>query len=194
MVDAVYSIALRRYRGWAFAISSDAELRLVRIRDEDELDSEQAAGLRNTLPTSMQELSEFLSKAAAWEETDLTKCEGASAHLLQFPAQRGEAFWSEKELQWAPGFVPKPESDTIIVTADGDGITVRARSVEDVGSPKRLLSSGFVFYDQNNGGEAYDWAIKMEEIVRPCLKPSESTPPWEKVLAANLSAQPLVPE
>ena len=185
LVDAVYSIALRRGAGWAFAIDRNAQMRLVRRRERDEIDPAAAARLFNWLPTSMAESAEAIAALYVFEEADLTRCKGALAQLRAFPMQRGVPFWNERELDWVSG-KSEPKSDTIIVTADGDGVFVRARGVPDQGRPvMKSVDGPFVVYDQRNGGEGYDWAKAMVEVARPCLKPSTATPPWEKLLAAE---------
>ena len=205
LVDVTYSIALRPFSGWAFAIDEKAHLRLVRMREEDEIDPKLAKKFENALPTSLAETAEAITIGAAWEEADLTQCNGAIAHLLDFPAQKPTKLWDEEVLKWAPDYIPPIETDAILVTADGFGVSVRARGitnpikVDDEGQPyEDLESPAFVIYNQRNGGEGYDWALAMEKVVRPCLKPSEATPPWGKVLAANPSqpesGEPTTPE
>lgn len=194
LVDVTYSKALRRYDGWAFAINEKAQLRMVRMRAEDEIDPQAMKKFKDILPTTLAETAPLVTFTAAWEDADLTKCDGAIEHLLNFPAQKGGQFWSEKELEWMPDYEPRERDGTFIVTADGDSVILRARSVEDAGAPTvRLQSPGYAIYDQSNRGLGYDWAMEMDEIVRPCLKPSEAVPPWEKVLAANPSEPPTKP-
>lgn len=192
LVDVTYSIALRPFSGWAFAIDEKAQLRMVRMRGEDEVKQKLAERYENVLPTTLAETAEAITFGAAWEEADLTQCKGAIAHLLDFPAQKPTKLWDEEVLEWAPDYKPTPEPDYLIVTADGNGVAVRARGirnpikVDDEGTPYDDADDpSFVVYNQGNGGEGYDWALEMEKIVRPCLKPSDAAPPWEKVLAAN---------
>jgi len=185
LVDAVYSIALRRFQGWAFAIHQDGRVRMVRQRDESALSSDERQMLEDSFPTTFEETVDEIRVAWSFEETDLMSCEGAVAHMLKFPAQTKGAFWSERELPWAPDFVAPRSKDTMLVTADGDGVYVRARSVEDPGAPFRFKGPGFLVYDQHNSGAAYDWAKSMADILEPCLKPSDDMPPWEKLLVAE---------
>lgn len=185
LVDVVYSIALRRDSEWAFAIDRNAQMRLVRQREKDEIDPTDAARFARWLPTSMAEAAEAIAALYVFEETDLTRCKGALAHLRAFPMQRNAPFWSERELDWVAG-KGEAESNAIIVTADGDGVFLRARGVPDRGRPVMRLGEGpVVIYDQRNGGEGYEWAKAMEKAARPCLKPSTATPPWEKLVAAE---------
>lgn len=185
LVDAVYSIALRRGAGWAFAIDRKAQMRLVRPREGDEIDPAAAARFLDWLPTSLADSAEAVAALYVFEEADLTRCEGALAQLRAFPTQRGTPFWSERELDWMAG-KGAPEGGDMILTMDGDSVFVRARGVPDQGRPVRKPVDGpDVVYDQHNGGEGYDWAKAMAEVARPCLKPSSATPPWEKLLAAE---------
>ncbi len=185
LVDAVYSISLRRSSEWAFAIDRNAQMRLVRRRERDEIDPADAARFVSWLPTSMAESAEAIAALYVFEEADLTRCKGALARLRAFPMQRGVPFWSERELDWVAG-KGEPESNSFMVTADGDGVFLRARGVPDQGRPVMRLGEGpVVIYDQHNGGEGYEWAKAMEKAARPCLKPSTATPPWEKLVAAE---------
>ncbi|MEP0189525.1 MAG: hypothetical protein ABJP70_02385 [Erythrobacter sp.] len=205
LVDVTYSIALRPFSGWAFAIDEKAQLRLVRMRAKDEIDPKLAKKFESALPTSLAATAEAITIGAAWEEADLTQCKGAIAHLLDFPAQKPKQLWDEEMLEWAPSYKPRADPDYLIVTADGDGVLVRARAitnsvkVDDEGKPYEVMSNPpFVIYNQSNRGAGYDWALEMEKIIGACLKPSATTPPWEKVLAANPSApesgEPTTPE
>lgn len=158
----------------------------------DEVKQEIAERYENVLPTTLASTAETITFGAAWEEADLTQCKGAIAHLLDFPAQKPTKLWDEEVLEWAPDYKPTPEPDYLIVTAHGNGVAVRARGirnaikVDEEGTPYKVLGDpAFVVYNQSNRGEGYDWALEMEKIVRPCLKPSDTVPPWEKVLAAN---------
>ena len=194
LADAIYSAALNPYQDWAFAINEDAQLQMVRMREDEELTEAQIAKYSNFLPTSLAEQTELLSETWAFEEADLTSCDGAIAHLLKFPAHQG-SFWSAKELKWMPGYTPRPEPDAILVSTDGYSIYLRGRGVEDSqgvdqdGEPfEDLKAPAYVVYDQSNGGAGYDWALAMETIVRPCLKASSVVPPWEKLLAATDAA------
>ncbi|QDH33394.1 hypothetical protein [Porphyrobacter sp. YT40] len=185
LVDAHYTVALLRYDGWAFAIDREARMRMVRRKDERELEDADIAKLVSWLPTSPAEAAELIPHLYAFEEADLTTCPGGLAQLRAFPMQRGAPLWNERELDWVAG-KSEPKSDAIIVTADGDGVFLRARGVPDRGRPvMRFIDGPVVIYDQRNGGEGYDWAKAMAEIARPCLKPSTATPPWEKLLAAE---------
>jgi len=185
LVDVVYSIALRRYGGWAFAIDRNAQMRLVRPRTDDEIDKAAAKRFVSWLPTSLAETAEPLPVFYVFEEADLTRCKGAIAQLKAFPMQRGEPLWSGKELDWVSGKA-EPAGDDLLITADGDGVLVRARGVPRRGRPLRSVGEPIIVYDQWNYGDAYEWAKAMEKAARPCLKPSTATPPWEKLVNANI--------
>lgn len=186
LVDAVYSIALRRHAGWAFAIDRDARIRMVRLKGPGEIGNEYSERYRMWAPTSLAETAEPISAFWAFEEADLKHCKTAFAHLRKFPAQRGMSFWNERQLGWVSDTVrPSEDGDVIIVTADGDHTFVRARGAPDNGRPIRMIGAPLLVYDQSNGGEGYDWAKTMAELARPCLKPSTATPPWEKLLVAE---------
>jgi len=185
LVDAVYSIARRPYGGWAFAIDRDAQMRMVRPRLKREIDPAAEQRFASWLPTSLAEAAEPLSAFYIFEEADLTQCKGAIAQLRAFPMQRGAPLWSERELGWEPG-KKRPDSDVIIVTADGDSVFVRARGVPDQGGAGRSVGAASVVIDQSNGGKGYDWAKAMAEAARPCLKPSAAPPPWDKLLRAGI--------
>lgn len=197
LVDVTYSIALRRFSGWAFAIDEKAHLRMVRQRSEDEVDPKLAEKFGNVLPTSLAATAEAITVGVVWEEADLSQCKGAIAHLLDFPAQKPKQLWDEEVLEWAPNYKPSADPEYLIVTADGDGVSVRARGitnrvkVDGEGKPYEVFGAPpYVIYNQSNRGVGYDWALDMEEIVRPCLTASTAAPPWEKVLAANPAEPP----
>jgi hypothetical protein len=160
-------------------------MRLVRRRERDEIDPADAARFVSWLPTSMAESAEAIAALYMFEEADLTQCKDALAQLRAFPMQRGVPFWNERELDWVSG-KSEPKSDAIIVTADGDGVFVRARGVPDQDRPvMKSVDGPVVVYDQRNSGDAYEWAKAMEKVARPCLKPSAAIPPWEKLVAAE---------
>lgn len=187
LVDAVYSAALNPTNGWAFAIDQDARFRIVRPKTEEEFDRSLAERYLKRLPITLAETAEFIPMSWKFEEADLRTCDGAIAHLLSFPSQRSSTFWDESELEWAPGFKKKREKQNRFGILDGDGVFVRAREVLDRGSTNMSLEPGFVVYDQYNGGDGYDWAIEMERIARPCLRPTEATPPWQMYADAEAS-------
>ena len=193
LVDAFYSIALRRGYGWAFAVNEDAILRMVRRKGKDEIAPEALERYIWWMPTSMAETAEALKVQWTFQEADLTKCGGAIAHLRAFPAQGRPRLWDERALEWSPDYEERPKSENMYITLDGDGVFVRAKEVLDQRSLKRIAEPSFVVYQQWNGGAGYDWAKRMEQIVRPCLKPSEATAPWEMYLTAAASAGSDVP-
>lgn len=184
LVDAVYTIALRRHAGWAFAVDRNAQMRMVRLKEERTIDPAASKRYELWAPTSLAETAEPIPAFWTFEEADLTQCKGALKQLRAFPMQRGSPLWSEWELGWLSGKT-EPVGDEIIVTADGDRFFVRARGVPYRSRPPRLIGAPSVVYDQWNGGEGYHWAEAMAEAARPCLKPSAATPPWEKLLAAE---------
>lgn len=159
-------------------------MRMVRPRQKGEIDPAAEDRLGSWLPTTTAEAATPLSTFYIFVEADLAQCEGALAKLRAFPLQRGVPLWSERELDWVSG-KKRPKSDLIIVTADGGGVFVRARGVPDLGDPAESTGAAAVVYSQSNGGEGYEWAKAMAEVARPCLKPSNATPPWEKLVGAN---------
>jgi hypothetical protein len=197
LVDAVYQVALRRYdKGWAFAIDMDCrqpspgcapKLRMVSFKPQEKIDKAQAGDIKDLLPTSVAEVVRLLRVVADWREADLRSCKGAMAHLLAFPPQKGGAFWHPRYVRWLRGDEPSP-SDEIIVTTDGSGVHLRARSQGDPEDAAMAVGGGSVIYDEWNQGEGYLWARKMAEIVEPCLVPSMAPPPWEKALEPNNAA------
>ena len=131
LVDVFYSISLRRGLGWAFAINEDAALRIVRRKSNDEIPPELLDKYGWWMPTTLEETAEQISVFWSFEEADLSDCAGGIEHLRNFPAQKGSPLWEERALEWSPDFVDESESDRLIVTADGDGVFVRAKGVRD---------------------------------------------------------------
>ena len=181
LVEARYSIALNVFGGWAFAINPDAQLRLVRVKDDEEISEQEKAKTEDLLPTSVADTFEVAQAVGAFEEADLRSCEGAIAHLLAFPGQKARPLWNPKELPWGPQHDPAPAPKTLTITLDGDSVVVRARGV--IGPNAAPVPQ--VSYAQSNGGDVYDWAKRMKAIVTPCLKPSEAVPPWAQFLDAQ---------
>lgn len=192
LVDAVYMIALRRHGGWAFAVKlvcppgeaqTDAQcapkLRMVRPRKPQELSPQDLKIARTMLPTTREEVAAFLRLAVRWDEADLRSCEGALNQLLALPAQRGRQLWHPGYVGWLKGRVPK-RPEEMIVTADGSGVYVRARSVSDPSALRPGLGAVDVVYSQWNGGEGMAWALDMAKVVQPCLKPATAPAPWDR--------------
>ncbi len=191
IVDAFYSVELRHYGGgWAFAVQKLCDtdmkrvqrcrtvLRMISPRPSSEISPEDRHTVDALYPTNPEEVARELSITANWREADLGQCAGAVEHLLSFPGY-GEKLWTAQDVRDIRG-IPKTlskdaESDEIVITADGDGVFLRAS-----GSDGRI-----VVYSEANGGEAYDWAKEMAVIVEPCLKPSAALPPWQAILNAE---------
>jgi hypothetical protein len=194
LVDVVYEVALRRYSGgWAFAIdmvcsdnrleapqSCAPKLRMVTFRKPGEIDPALEKRLKKLLPTSPDEVVVILRASAKWEEVDLRSCKGALDQLLAFPAQTGKPIWHPVFAEWLRGNIPKT-SDELIVTADGDGVTIRATPAGDPRETITANEKSQVVMEQWNGGEGYDWALKMAEVIRPCLRPASSPAPWDRI-------------
>lgn len=187
LVDAVYAVALRRFGGgWSFAVDivcpaaspddCSPKLRMVRPRRRDEVDQATQDSVLGFLPTSRSEVASDLRISMAWEEADLRTCPGAVRHLLDFPGRERDEIWGRRLIEQIRGEEPRPSRDTssdvIIVTADGDSVFMRA------GSNPTLI------YDQWNGGDGYDWVLRMAEIVMPCLEPATEPAPWDKIVGA----------
>ena len=217
LIDARYTISLRRYSGWTFVIQmyctaprvlKNAEdvwienenwrescapiLRMVSIKpyspeNSYDVDTE-ILSTPISLPTNMSEMALELDTILDWRETNLWYCKLALDHLLNFPNQV-KFSWHEKYSQWLKGDIPK-ERLPLHVTADGDKIILRAKGV---GNPELnvLSSNQHIIFVQNNRGRGYDWAKKMYKLVEPCLRPSKATPPWQKVLDAEKKKQVL---
>lgn len=198
LVDAVYQVARIKYGGgWAFAVdmvctgdrpkalqSCAPKLRLVSARKPDEIDPETRKRLDSLLPTTRAEVAFQLGATFRWDEADLRSCTGAIDQLLAFPAQSGTSIWHPRYALWLRGH-PVKRSDEIVVTADGDGVSIRASGVGDPGAPISATGKSQVVYEQWNGGAGYDWALKMAKVVQPCLRPATSPTPWDRMLAAR---------
>jgi len=75
------------------------------------------------------------------------------------------------------------------MTLDGDSVFLRATIGIDPAANQLKGHSEKVIFQNANGGRGYDWARSTVKIVEPCLRPSTSTPPWEKVLAYELARE-----
>lgn len=143
-----------------------------------------------SLPTSLEDTAKNLIPLVMWREANLRSCIGAIDHLVNFPPQNKHAIWHKKYEWWLYGKTPR-SPDEIIITADGDGVLVRAQSKDDPESKTSYEDGQYVTYYQSNGGRGYDWAKKMYKLVEPCLNASNATPPWQKVLDAEKKRQVL---
>jgi len=187
LVDAVYTVALRRFSlGWAFAIDfvcpadrrdTPAQcrpvLRTVRIGAMNR-DAAQAPQWRDFLPVSRAETARLVASEGLWREADLRSCPGAMKHLLTLPAQRGQV-WDRDTLDRLTGH-GRASPDDIVVTADGDGVLLRVRGAAGTDFQANGIS---VVYRQWNGGDGYVWAKRMADIVQPCLVAPRVAPPWQ---------------
>ncbi|MEP7348663.1 MAG: hypothetical protein ABI668_01785 [Sphingorhabdus sp.] len=204
LLDAVYSVALRRFGGgWGFAVqiacpderSMEAgecgpKLRMVSFRKRDGIDPQLAAAEDDSLPTTKEEVAAKIRVIAKWEQADLQMCRGAIDQLLALPAQKGTPIWHPNYVRGLRGkpLRGKP-SDEIIVTADGSGVYVRARSEQDPFDPHMGVGGATVVYSQWNGGDGREWALKMEKTAKPCLKPASAPAPWDKIVAADANVE-----
>lgn len=203
LVDAVYSISLRRYgSGWAFAINQVCDhttaksksgcaprLRMVSPRTRENADMDLIEKFKGFRPISLAETAMEVRVFWAWQEADLRSCPGALDHLLSFPAQRGKLLWDPEfvsRLRDKPHHFESKETGDILVTADGDAVFVRASGRNDPRSRSfNSIGDSSVIYSQANGGVGYEWAKEMARIVQPCLKPATAPAPWDKVVATQ---------
>ncbi len=141
------------------------------------------------LPRNRNEMSIWLNAISNWEEADLKKCPKAMKHLLEFDRMDHD-LWPKSYERWFKGQEPN-NPETIIVTADGDGILLRASGRPDYSAEEDLSNNGLqISIGQSIGGQYYDWALSIKKLVEPCLKPSKATPPWEKLLAFEAAKNP----
>lgn len=191
LVDAVYRVALRHFsQGWAFAVdmvcskpedqSCAPKLRMVSYRSRKEVGERILKSIRHQFPTKRSELARTFGAIMSWREADLRSCPGALEQLLALPAQRGIPIWHSRYVKWLGGTEPK-KSDEIVASTDGAGVFVRAKGAQDPEDPDMNGGPINVIYSQWNGGEGMEWAMKMEEVVRPCLRSTEATAPWDKL-------------
>ena len=194
LVDVVYKVALRRYgAGWAFAVdmvcsgsrleapqSCAPKLRMVTFRKANEIDPALEEQLKNQLATSPDEVAMELRASAKWEEADLRSCKGAVDQLLAFPGQKAKPIWHPVYAEWLRGRIPNTP-DEIVVTADGDGVTIRATPAGDPRAKQVANHDSQVVLEEWNGGDGYDWALEMAKVVRPCLRPATSPAPWDRI-------------
>jgi hypothetical protein len=197
LVDAVYTIALRRYGdGWAFAVQADCPENdiesvdrfgkcrpVLRMLQPKPKGTKYPDWLKSSMPTKRETVAAELAEMFDWLEADLRHCKPALNQLIAFP-NAVEKIWPDAYLEWMMGQQPDP-AGPITVTTDGYGVVVRASGRSDPSEPDLYNSDVDYFADQSNGGESYDWAIKMHKLVQPCLKPSTAVPPWQVALKAN---------
>lgn len=202
LIDVYYVESLKKYTSaWSFAIEMvnkagftaclDGEckpvLRMVSVNSNtDELPD----WLNSFLPTNREETARQVAAQMLWREADLSQCEGTISHLISFEDKK-KNLWSRRYQQWLQGKAPDAP-EIITVRADGDWLSLRASSRANPEGPNASgLNVGLVV-DGASDDYYYDWALRMRELVEPCLKPSVGPPPWEKVLAAkHAGAEPL---
>lgn len=189
LIDVRYT-GFRSY-GWAYAIDvvcksgwqyrgkdCAPKLRLMDFAGDGERP--------DILPESLSETFLDFKSLVRWMEADIRSCRGALDHLLAFPrTAKTKDFWHKQYVEFLKG-VEVETPDEIFITADGDGVLIRARGFANPSSKNTgTLGEKFVMHSDRNGGPGYDWALEMKAIVEPCLNPSTALAPWEKVLAAE---------
>lgn len=188
LVDAVYSIALRRYSGWAFAVDDSCprigqpgECRpVLRMVSRKSTNSPFPDWLRNFLPTSRDDLVREIEVTFDWREADLRSCKPAMKLLRAFP-KRIREIWPKGYLDSLDGESSR-EFDEFIIVADGDGVFLRAAGRDNPEDPHLRSDERSYVASQANGGEAYSWALDMYDAVQPCLGLSIAPPPWRTSL------------
>lgn len=189
LVDATFEHGNNLTRNWAFAISADGMLRLTRWRPNDEIGEVLLDELEWYFPTEMSQVAKWADAVIAFEEADLRQCEGAITHLLNLSLPDRARFWDESELTFLPRHVPLSDNMFIDGSIDWSRVFVRAKNLRYVRTQDgfQLLGAGPESYfssEESLSDPTASWAIKMREMVQPCLKPSEATPPWHKFVAA----------
>jgi hypothetical protein len=174
VVDAVY-IAGRGGPRWAFAIDT--------VCDPAGAPSCQADQFRLVLravtidrvgrtppewigrpPQTEAEMRRFLAAGANWREADLRSGPGATKALLSLEDVPTRPFDD-----WTRGVITGLAPDQVVVIADANTIRVRAGGV----------MGGVAFHDTGGADGAGDWAQRMLEVAKPCLKPAAVPAPWE---------------
>lgn len=182
MVDAHYSIALRRYSGgWAFAVNGH-QLRAVSFKTGEDLSPEDLKNIELTqYPKSISEAANYFKLIANWREVDLRTCSGAIKQLKKFPGQsRKIPLWDSRYLDQLEGKkVDIP--DEITLTMDGSGVHIRAKEEHNPETCCSGRGQAYIVFDDRNGGYGSAWAHDMYEIIEPCLVPTMETAPWDKI-------------
>lgn len=116
-------------------------------------------------PKAANELRRFLDAVANWREADLRSCPGAAKTLTSLGDFRLPAF-DDRTRRLIAGQPPRLED--VVVIADGDTIAVRGGAG----------MSTFHTSDKGQAGSVGNWAARMMDIARPCLKPTSAPAPW----------------
>jgi hypothetical protein len=199
IVSAGYVHSLGHKPPWAFSIEISCEfaliwgrtdcapvLRIVTSKPRIEFPDDKWPVVNVTAhPKSREEMATGMAITLKWQEANLRTCKGAMQQLDALD-DGSPKLWGPGYRRWLRGSVKRPETDEIIVSTDGDGIWLTANSRPEPDNAANLSgpSAKYHWEGRNGGGFAAEWAGKMLEIAKPCLKPATAPAPWSNVLIA----------
>jgi hypothetical protein len=113
-----------------------------------------------------QSVRAFLDAVVTWREADLQSCPGAISALRALDHVKWFGLDAHDR-----AMLDGRGLDEIVVVADGDWVTVRARGA----GATTVQATALVDADGSSA-----WAQTMLKDATPCLKPAHSPPPWRR--------------